>query len=262
MNDESGSWRELDLGDKTAGDSDASPDPTVKYRRQTRPNSERVRSWRQAPPDPAQISAQRQAQTRQSPAQDQSAEHEQSAEQQGPEKGQSGKHAPAKKKKRRSPIIGFLVKLVLLAAILYGVFTFVLGMHICHGNRMHPFIMDGDLIVTYKLEAYHVGDAVVYESPLTGEKTISRIAAIGENEIQITDVGELLINGSIPEENVFYATKKLNDSTVSFPYRMSGGGYFLLDDYRTIGKDSRMFGEVTEDALLGKIVYVFRRRGI
>ena len=43
---------------------------------------------------------------------------------------------------------------------------------------------------------------------------------------------------------------------------MSPEAYFLLDDYREIGLDSRAFGEVDEDALLGKVVYVFRRRGI
>ena len=43
---------------------------------------------------------------------------------------------------------------------------------------------------------------------------------------------------------------------------MRGTGIFLLDDYRTIGVDSRTFGEVRQSDLLGKVVYVFRRRGI
>jgi len=38
--------------------------------------------------------------------------------------------------------------------------------------------------------------------------------------------------------------------------------FFLLDDYREIGVDSRAFGPVPADALLGKVVYVLRRRGI
>ena len=53
-----------------------------------------------------------------------------------------------------------MIKLSVVAVILIVVFTFVLGVHIHHGNRMYPFIMDGDLLITYKLDPYRVGDAV------------------------------------------------------------------------------------------------------
>lgn len=170
--------------------------------------------------------------------------------------------SPRKKKKGLSPLLRFLIKLGLVGAILAGVFTFVLGLHICRGNAMYPFIMDGDLLVTYKLDPYRVGDAVVYASPLTGETAVSRIVAAGASAVNITDQGELLVNGSIPDERVFYFTRKIEGSEVGFPYYMTGDGFFLLDDYRTVGKDSRLFGEVPEDRLRGKVVYVFRRRGI
>lgn len=172
------------------------------------------------------------------------------------------KAAPRKRKKRMSPLLRFLIKLAAVAAILIAVFTFVLGVHIHHGNRMYPFIMDGDLLITYKLDPYRVGDAVAYRNPKTGETGISRIVAIGENEIEITEIGEMLINGYVPSESVFYPTRELEGSEVSFPYKMGANGYFLLDDQRENGSDSRAFGELTEDNLLGKVVYVFRRRGI
>ena len=56
--------------------------------------------------------------------------------------------------------------------------------------------------------------------------------------------------------------RQLEGSEVSFPYKMGTTGYFLLDDQRENGSDSRAFGELTEDDLLGKVVYVLRRRGI
>lgn len=172
------------------------------------------------------------------------------------------KAAPRKKKKRMSPLLRFLLKLTGVTLILWLVFSFVLGVHIHHGNRMYPFIMDGDLLITYKLDPYRVGDAVAYRNPKTGETGISRIVAIGENEIEITEIGEMLINGYVPSESVFYPTRELEGSEVSFPYKMGANGYFLLDDQRENGSDSRAFGELTEDDLLGKVVYVLRRRGI
>lgn len=180
-----------------------------------------------------------------------------------PAKSKSSSDPSGKKKKKRLPLlVRFLIKLVVLSGVLAAVFTFVLGVRIYHGNRMYPFIMDGDLLITYKLDDYHTGDVVAYRNPVTGETTISRIVAVGEKEIEVTELGALLVDGYSPTEQVFYPTKPLEGSEIVFPYRMRPDGYFLLDDYREIGMDSRLFGQVSREALLGKVVYVLRRRGI
>lgn len=170
--------------------------------------------------------------------------------------------APVARKKPPGPLTQLLIKIALLAVLVAIVLTFVLGIHVQQGNSMYPFLMDGDLLITYKLDPYRVGDAVAYRDPETGETAVSRIVAVGENTIQVTDYGELLINGIAPQEKVFYPTSPLEGSSVEYPYIMRKGGYFVLDDYRTWGDDSRRFGQLLEEELLGKVVYVFRRRGI
>lgn len=168
----------------------------------------------------------------------------------------------AKKKVGLSPLMLLLCKAAAILLLMGFTLLFVIGIHIHEGNRMYPFLMDGDLIITYKLEPYHVGDVVAYRHPQTGDTEFSRIVAIGENTIQVTEYGELLINGTSPAERVFYPTAPLEGDNVEYPYIMRKGGYFVLDDYRTEGDDSRRFGQLLEDELLGKVVYVFRRRGI
>ena len=165
-------------------------------------------------------------------------------------------------RKSASLLVTFLLKLVLFASILVATFVFVLGIVVYRGNRMYPFLMDGDVLVTYKLDRYRVGDCVVYEEPGTGETRISRISAIGPCMISVTDNGNFLVDTYSPSEAVFYPTKPLEDSEIAYPYRLSSDAVFLLDDYRTIGKDSRLFGQVLLADLKGKVVYVFRRRGI
>ena len=167
-----------------------------------------------------------------------------------------------RKKTRLSPLMLLLCKATIIGFLAAFTLVFVMGVHIHQGNRMYPFLMDGDLIITYKLEPYQVGDVVAYRHPESGKTEFSRIVAIGENNIQVTEYGELLINGTAPAERVFYPTKPLNGDNVEYPYIMRKGGYFVLDDYRTEGDDSRRFGQLLEDELLGKVVYVFRRRGI
>lgn len=166
------------------------------------------------------------------------------------------------RKKRLTPLLLFLCKLASVGLLLFLMLTFVMGVHIHRGNRMYPFLMDGDLIITYKLEEYKVGDVVAYRHPDSGQTEFSRIVAIGENSIMINQYGDFLINGTVPAERVFYATTPLDGPNVEYPYTMRKGGYFLLDDYRTEGEDSRRFGQLLEDELLGKVVYIFRRRGI
>lgn len=174
----------------------------------------------------------------------------------------SEKNRGGKPDARITPLMRLLIKVASLALLAFLMLTFVMGVHIHHGNRMYPFVMDGDVVITYKLEEYRVGDVVAYRHPDTGKTELSRIVAIGENVIQITNYGELLINGTAPAEKVFYPTTPLSGGIEEYPYTMRKGGYFVLDDYRTEGDDSRMFGQLVDDDLLGKVVYVFRIRGI
>lgn len=175
-----------------------------------------------------------------------------------------GKAQPAKAKKKRKrmhPLVAFLIKLALTAVIVWSVFTFVLGVHIHHGNRMYPFLMDGDLLITYKLDPYHIGDVVAFPNPETGETMISRIVAKDGDEVMLSESGDLLINGALTSETVYRRTDPF-DGGVTLPYRVGSSGFFVLNDFRTDGPDSRSFGEIREEAVLGKVVYVFRRRGI
>ena len=183
---------------------------------------------------------------------------------QEPEKTEQKPRAPQDtcKEKSRALIARFLIKLILAAALLTVVFIFIIGVHIQRGNRMYPFLMDGDMTVFYRLGEYRVGDVVAYKNPDNGEIALSRIAAMGENTIQVTPNGKLLIDDQELDESVFYPTYQIENSAVNYPYTMRKNGVFVLDDCRTIGSDSRSFGELRLSDLIGKVVYVFRRRGI
>ena len=179
---------------------------------------------------------------------------------------------PKKKKKEETkkeeseedtikPLYRFLIKLGVFAAVMILMFTVVLGIHINKGDRMYPFIMDGDVLITLKITPYRDGDVVVYKSPDSGKKEISRIAAAGPNEVDIVS-GIFVVNGDYTETDSLFETYWLENSPVIFPYDVSDDSYFLLDDYRPLGKDSRLFGQINKKDLKGKVIYVFRIRGI
>jgi signal peptidase I len=159
-------------------------------------------------------------------------------------------------------LLHLLIKIAVIALAVFLVGRFVLGVHLNHGNHMYPFVMDGDLVITYRLEPCRVGDIVLYQDPISGKNRISRIVAKGGSTVVITQEGQLVVDNYIPNETVFYLTQPAEDSSVEYPYVVGEGGLFLLDDFRTNGSDSRIFGEISTDDVKGKAVYIIRRRGL
>ncbi|MBR5734320.1 MAG: signal peptidase I [Desulfovibrionaceae bacterium] len=168
-----------------------------------------------------------------------------------------------KPKRRRMPaeLKRFLIKLAAAAILFTAAFVFVFGLCPVRGDDMHPSVKDGDLAVTLKLCSYRLGDLAVWKDPENGQIRISRIAGLPGFEINVTEAGEFLTNGFMPSEEVFYRTDRAEGSEVEYPLVLGEDEYFLLDDRRPAGRDSRLFGPVKKSCLLGKTVFLLRRRG-
>ena len=170
--------------------------------------------------------------------------------------------ADAEEKSRAEPTVKKLViKLAVLAAAVFLLTRFVFGISIYHGDSMFPALRDGDLVIISRLSRPGRNDIVRYTDPQDGKLRFSRVVGLEGMEIDITQTGELKTNGYVPQESVFYRTEKAEGSSVAFPLTVAEGQLFLLDDYRTIGRDSRVFGPVESSRAAGKVIYIVRRRG-
>lgn len=49
---------------------------------------------------------------------------------------------------------------------------------------------------------------------------------------------------------------------MTYPYTVPEGCLFILNDYRTHGRDSRHFGAVPQQDAAGKVITLLRRRGL
>ena len=168
----------------------------------------------------------------------------------------------AKRKKLRIPkyLIRFLIKIAVVVLAVFLTTQYVFGVFVNRGNDMFPSVKDGDLIITYKLEDVYVNEAVAYK--YDGDTYFGRIVGREGDVIGISDIGELTVNGTRPSEQVFYATYPADISEIRYPYTVPEGCVFILCDFRTTGIDSRLFGAVNKKDLLGKMIFVLRRRGI
>jgi signal peptidase I len=185
-----------------------------------------------------------------------------------PDGGQEGSRlAPEEVIRERRDRIGqkesvwhFVVKLVVVLAALYLVFHFVYGLDRVTGNDMYPRILDGDLLLFYRLpDKIEIGDIVVFH--VDGIRRSGRVVAQGGDVVDIGDGGKLLINGNIQEEEVFYPTEA-RGTDLQYPYKVPQHSVFILCDYRTEATDSRTFGAVSDSNLEGKLISIFRRRGM
>ena len=174
------------------------------------------------------------------------------------EKARNNKEPPKPLSTKRLAI-SLLIKLAVIALAVWLVFAFVLGISINYGNNMHPAVNDGDLIVSFKLQRPYLNAAVIYNHD--GKKRTGRVVGLPGNVIDISEKGELLVNGAIASEDVYYPTKKAENSKVTYPYTVEEGRAFILNDYREDTDDSRSFGAVSLDDIEGPLIFSMRRRG-
>lgn len=127
------------------------------------------------------------------------------------------------------------------------------------GNYMFPNIKDGDVVVAYRFDTYVQEDLVIYKTD-DGLK-VGRVVALEGDTISFTDDGELMINGSVASEEIFYATTA-NSSNLEYPYTVKSGEVFILNDYRSLSEtDSRQLGGIKTSEIKGKVFFQLRRRG-
>ena len=170
------------------------------------------------------------------------------------------KGKPRKKKKTtKQLVIGLLIKIAVIVLVVWGVFTFVLGITIHYGNNMHPMVRDGDLVITLRLQKPYINAAVMYGHD--GKTTVGRVIAMEGSVVDISDNGGITVNGNTPTEEVFYPTYPANGSEIQYPYTVPQGKVFILNDFREDTNDSRSFGAVDTGELKGTLLLTMRRRG-
>ena len=155
--------------------------------------------------------------------------------------------------------ISLLIKIAVIALAVWLVFAFVLGISINYGNNMHPAVNDGDLVIALKLQRPYLNAAVLYRHD--GKTRTGRVVGLPGNVIDISEKGELLVNGAIASEDVYYPTKKAENSKVTYPYTVEEGKAFILNDYREDTDDSRAFGAIDLSEIDGPLILSLRRRG-
>ena len=91
---------------------------------------------------------------------------------------------------------------------------------------------------------------------------VCRVVATAGDTVEITENGSLIINGnSMIESNIFSPTTMYVGFT-EYPLTLKAGECFVLADHRNGGADSRFFGPVKQEEILGTVITIARRNNL
>ena len=163
-----------------------------------------------------------------------------------------------KKKSPMDPIQLFLLNCLIIVAVIWLMFGFVLGLMQAPNSDMSPNIKTKDLILYYRLSReFHAQDVVVVAKNKTNY--IGRIVAVTGDTVDITDAEKLVINGNTMIESNVYTDTPRYEGFLEYPVKLGNDEYFILCDRRTGGEDSRYYGSVTKSEIKGKVITAVRR---
>jgi len=142
----------------------------------------------------------------------------------------------------------------LVAMVVHGLFF---ATYEVAGSSMWPTLANGDRVLVLEAlpTAPEVGDVVIVE--VEGEVLVKRLAAVPGDRIAMLS-GAVILNGRTVDEPYPRGDTDID----SFPeYRLASHECFVLGDNRPVSIDSRDFGPVPVDALIGTVVARLSRSG-
>lgn len=174
------------------------------------------------------------------------------------------KNAQLKRRRRRIRALrSFLIRLVLLVAVVYVLFFHIVGITTMPNGDMAPRLDAGDLLLFYRIDPKpNIQDVVVIRRSETGERYVCRVVAAPGDTVEVTEERGLQVNGNaLVEPNIFYPTRPYEEF-VEYPVELGEKEYFVMADYRNGGADSRYFGPVTQEEIQGIVITILRRNNL
>lgn len=159
--------------------------------------------------------------------------------------------------------------------LLFVIFSAMLGGFQIEQNSMDPTFHPGQRVIVSKLGgllpswfvgtaraaesdgqavfAPHRGQIVVFRSLTTADETlIKRVIAVPGDRLELHD-GMVFVNGVQQNESYIHGQVTTCQNYCE-PLTLGAGHYFMMGDNRGISLDSRSFGPVPADNIVGQVV--------
>ncbi len=146
---------------------------------------------------------------------------------------------------------------LLLALILVLIINTISTRIRVEGYSMEPTYHNNNYIVvsklTYKFKEISRGDVIVFEYPLApDEDFIKRVIGLPGDEIEVTG-GKVYLNGRVLDESYIVAAPIREQPLYVVPEE----SLFVMGDNRNNSSDSRTWGSLPIENIIGKTVFVY-----
>lgn len=170
----------------------------------------------------------------------------------------------------RNSFINFvldLVKIVVISlAIIIPVRYFLIQPFYVQGSSMEPNFKNSEYLiideVSYNFNSPRRGDVVVFKYPRNQQEYfIKRIIGLPGEKVKFRD-GDIYIYNDIYEHGIKLEEEYLPEETESYyskeeekTIELEEDEYYVLGDNRNSSRDSRSFGPIKEDMIIGRAMF-------
>ncbi len=161
-------------------------------------------------------------------------------------------------------LLEIIQTLVLTVALFWIVQSFVAQPFKVEQLSMQHTIENGQFVLVDKLtprfDPYHRGDIVVFTPPPNaesprGEPFIKRIVGVAGDTVELRD-GKVYVNGVALDEPYLFSvdgvTEPTQPETGEASWTIEPGSLFVMGDHRQRSSDSRFFGPIQVDTVIGR----------
>lgn len=136
---------------------------------------------------------------------------------------------------------------VLLSMLFFPVFRI-------YGSSMAPTVNEGEIVLALKGSSFTYGDVIVLS--YNNKLLVKRVIAGPGQWVNIDLDGTVSVDGDEIDEP-YLQDKAYGDCTISLPYQVPEGRYFVMGDNRSVSQDSRstLMGCIAEEQILGRAIF-------
>ncbi|TFD94393.1 signal peptidase I [Jeotgalibacillus sp. R-1-5s-1] len=161
--------------------------------------------------------------------------------------------------KMKKEMLSWVKSIVIAVVIVFVCRQFIFEPIAVRGESMLPTLEHNNRVVISKTSDIERFDMIVFDAPDANAKYVKRVVGVPGDHIEMKD-DVLYINSQAYDEDYVKQSTTLSRTTQDFTLEeltqvsiIPEGHYFVLGDNRRKSNDSREFGLISADTVLGEV---------